>query len=109
MTLTNRCRSTRHRGTDRASEAAPDQSDGYSTRGEEMIATLQKLVHEGNVRRIFIDTENGTTLIEIPLLLGIRGGPHMEPVWAAAGALSQIATNLTIRVQREEAWPKYND
>jgi hypothetical protein len=81
-----------------------------ATRGDDdMVATLQKLVHEGNVRRIFIDDEDGTTLIEIPLLLGIRGGPHLEPVWAAAGALGRLASNLTIRVQLEEAWPKYND
>ena len=108
MTSANRCRSTRKRGSEHASEAAHDQ-DGHSARGDEMIATLQKLVHEGNVRRIFIDDEDGATLIEIPLLLGIRSGPHMESVCAAAGALSRMATNLTVRVQREQAWPKYND
>ncbi|MGH2446627.1 MAG: DUF4342 domain-containing protein [Candidatus Limnocylindria bacterium] len=107
MTSTNR--RTRDRGDVSASQAAPGQSNGHSSRGEEMIATLQKLVHEGNVRRIYIDSEEGTTLIEIPLLLGIRGGPRMEPVWAAAGALSQRETKLTIRVQREEAWPQYGD
>ncbi len=89
--------------------AAPGQSDAHSTRATEMVATLQKIVHEGNVRRIFIDDEHGRTLIEIPHLLGIRGGLHMDPVWAAARALSHVVTNLTVRVEREEAWPKYDE
>jgi len=37
------------------------------------VATVKELVHEGNIRRILIKNEEGKTLIEIPLTLGVVG------------------------------------
>ena len=43
------------------------------TTGEELLAKVKELVHEGNVRRIIVKDEEEKTLIEIPLTLGVVG------------------------------------
>lgn len=68
-------------------------------RGEELLAKVKELVHEGNVRRLIIKNEEGTTLIEVPLTMGVIGAVLL-PVWAAIGAIAALATDCTILVER---------
>lgn len=75
--------------------------DEFQVKGEELIAKVKELIREGNVRRIVIDNEEGKTLIEIPLTLGVVGALFL-PVFAAIGAIAAVVTNCTIRVQRKE-------
>jgi len=70
-------------------------------RGEEMLAKVKELVHEGNVRRLIIKNEEGTTLIEVPLTVGVIGAVLL-PVWAAIGAIAALATDCTIVVERRD-------
>jgi hypothetical protein len=79
-------------------------TDNFTTeeirlRGEEVLATVKELVHEGNVRRLIIKNEEGTTLIEVPLTVGVLGAVLL-PVWAAIGAVAALATDCTIVVER---------
>ena len=69
--------------------------------GDELLAKVKQLVHEGNVRRIIIKTEEGKQLIEIPLTVGVVGALLM-PTLAAIGALAAVVTNCTIEVERQE-------
>lgn len=69
--------------------------------GESLLAEIKRLLHEGNVRRIILKSEEGVTLIEIPLTLGVVGA-LLFPVWAAIGAIAALAANLTIVVERVE-------
>jgi len=71
----------------------------FQVKGEEMLAKVKELVREGNVRRIVIDNEDGRTLIEIPLTVGVVGALFL-PVAAAVGAIAAVITNCTIRVER---------
>lgn len=75
--------------------------DEFQVKGEELIAKVKELIREGNVRRIVIDNEEGKTLIEIPLTVGVVGALFL-PVFAAVGAIAAMVTNCTIRVQRKE-------
>lgn len=68
-------------------------------RGEELLAKVKELVHEGNVRRLIIKDGDGTTLIEVPLTVGVIGAVLL-PVWAAIGAIAALATDCTIVVER---------
>jgi hypothetical protein len=77
--------------------------------GAETVNRLRAVVREGNVLRIWIKDADGQTLIEIPRLLGIRGGGRVQPVMAAVGALASASGELTIEVAREAAWPPYED
>jgi hypothetical protein len=68
-------------------------------RGEELIATVKELVHQGNIRRITIKNREGKVLIEVPLSLGVVGA-LLLPTLAALGALAAIVSECTIVVER---------
>ena len=68
---------------------------------EEIQTTGEELVHEGNIRRITIQNEEGKTLIEVPLTLGVVGAVLL-PVWAAIGAIAALVADCTIVVEKVE-------
>jgi hypothetical protein len=82
-------------------EATKDRVQEFTVNGDQVVAKVKELVHEGNVRRLIIKNEQGTTLIEIPLTIGVIGAALL-PVFAAIGALAALATRCTIVVEREE-------
>jgi hypothetical protein len=85
---------------------APDTEQRHEYReewqvmGNQLLATVERLVHEGNVRRIIIKQE-GRTIIEIPLTIGVVGAV-LAPMLAAVGALGAVLTNCTMEVVRTE-------
>lgn len=82
-------------------------TEEFRVSGERVLAKVKELVHEGNVRRITIKNDDGKTLIEIPLTLGVIG-TVLLPVWAAIGAIAALAANLTIAVDRVDG-PVHGD
>jgi hypothetical protein len=68
--------------------------------GEKLLAKARQLVHEGNVRRIVIKNEDGRTIIEAPLTIGVVG-VVLLPLWAAIGAVAALVANCSIEVERE--------
>lgn len=71
----------------------------FRVKGEDLLARIKELLHEGNIRRIIIKNEDGISLIEVPLTLGVVGAV-LIPVWAALGALAALATSCTIVIER---------
>lgn len=69
--------------------------------GHDLLARIKALVHEGNIRRIIIKNEEGQSLIEIPLTVGVVGA-LLLPVWAAIGAIAAVAARLTVEVEKVE-------
>ena len=63
--------------------------------GEGLLARIKEIVHEGNIRRLIIKNDDGTTLIGIPVTLGVIG-IVLAPVWAAVGALAALLTECTL-------------
>ncbi|MCJ7695111.1 MAG: DUF4342 domain-containing protein [Anaerolineaceae bacterium] len=78
------------------------QYEEFRISGEEVIAKVKELLHEGNVRRLILKDEKGITLIEIPLTVGVIGAVLL-PVWAAIGAVAAMAAKLTLVVERKQA------
>ena len=74
-----------------------NRTQEFSVDGDQLLATVRELVHEGNVRRLTIKTDEGRTLLEVPLTIGAA----LLPVFAAIGALAALATRCTIVVERE--------
>lgn len=68
--------------------------------GEKVIAKIKELLHEGNVRHVVIKAEDGRTLIEFPVTVGVAGA-LLVPVWAAVGAIAAIVASCSIEVERE--------
>jgi len=84
-----------------APQAESTRSQEFKVSGDAVVAKLKELLHEGNIRRITIKNEEGKTLIEIPLTLGVAGALFL-PVWAAIGAIAALAANLTIVIEKVE-------
>lgn len=77
------------------------RTEEFHIDGEELLAKVKELVHEGNIRRLIIRNEAGTTLVEIPLTVGLAG-VALLPVWAAVGAIAALATDCSIIVERRD-------
>jgi hypothetical protein len=76
-------------------------TEEFSVTGEEILAKIKELIHEGNIRRIIIKDKEGRTLIEVPLTLGVVGA-LLVPVWAAIGAIAALVAEATIVVEKNE-------
>ena len=74
-------------------------TEDFKVKGEELLAKVKELIHEGNIRRIIIKNEEGQTLIEIPLTLGVVGAVLFTPL-AAVGAIAALVTDCTVTVER---------
>ena len=87
------------------SEGSKGRVEEMVVSGESVIATIKDLLHQGNVRRVSLQTEEGTALIEVPLTLGLAAGTAaalLAPVWAAIGAIAALVVKLKIVVERVE-------
>lgn len=77
------------------------RTEEFEVTGDQVVETVKRLAHEGNIRRITIKDTDGRSLIEIPLTLGVVGAVLL-PVWAAIGALAALVTRCTIVVEKLE-------
>ena len=76
----------------------------FKTSGDALVAKIKELVHQGNIRRIIIKNEEGHTLIEIPMTVGVIGGVISAvffPVIAAVGVIGAMVAHLTIVIERQ--------
>jgi len=79
-------------------------TEKYTVSGEELVAKVKKLIHEGNIRRVRV-IQGGRVLLEIPLSVGAPAaalGIMMAPVLAALGAFAALVTECTIEVEKVE-------
>ncbi|HET6746061.1 MAG TPA: DUF4342 domain-containing protein [Candidatus Limnocylindria bacterium] len=81
-------------------QAANERVQEFTVNGDEVLATVKELIHEGNVRRLIIKNEDGRTMLEVPLTVGVIGAALL-PVFAAIGAMAALATRCTIVVERD--------
>ena len=79
----------------------PVKTEEFRVSGDDIIARVKELVHEGNVRRIIIKNEEGHTVVEFPLTAGVIGAALL-PMYAALGAVLALAANYTIVVERRD-------
>jgi len=73
--------------------------------GNQLLEQLQKLIGEGNIRRLIIKDQSGRTLIEVPLTLGVVAGTTVAffaPFLAAVGAIAALVAQVRIIVERYE-------
>lgn len=84
------------------SDSKNTRQEEFKLNGAEIIKKIQELIHQGNIRRIIIKNEEGKTLIEIPLILGLVGAA-LAPVLAAVGAIGALVAKLTIVVEKTES------
>ena len=66
-------------------------------RGQELVARVKELIHQGNVRRIRVKNDEGHTVMEIPVTAGVVAA-IAAPVVTAIGAIAALAKDWTIEV-----------
>lgn len=76
-------------------------TEEFNVSGEQLIAKVKAIIHEGNIRRIIIKNEEGKTIVEFPMTLGVVG-VVLAPGLAALGAIAALVTKCTIVVEKED-------
>lgn len=82
-------------------EAEKTKKEEFKVSGEDVIRKVRELIKEGNIRRIIIKDEEGKTLAEFPLTIGVVGAALL-PFWAAIGAVAALVAKCTIVVERRD-------
>lgn len=77
------------------------RTEEFQVSGELLLAKIKELVNEGNIRRVIIKNEEGRSLIDVPLTIGVVGA-LLAPQLAALGAIAAMVTKGTIIVERVE-------
>jgi uncharacterized protein DUF4342 len=73
-------------------------TESFKVAADQLLAAVEKLLHEGNVRRVIIK-QHGRAIVEFPLTVGVVGAV-LAPVLAAVGALAAVLTDCTVDVER---------
>lgn len=85
---------------DSAASNSKVTTEEVNVSGEAVVGKVKELLREGNIRRIMIRNDEGKTLLEIPLTIGVVGA-LLVPQLAALGAVGALIANLNIRIERE--------
>jgi len=73
----------------------------FKVSGEQLLAKIKELIHQGNISRIIVKNDDGKVYLEIPVTVGLISALVL-PVLAAIGALAALAANFTIEVIKRE-------
>ena len=77
----------------------------FKVKGDDLLKSVKKILHEGNVRRVVIK-QGSKTVMEFPMTVGVVGA-LAAPALAALGAVAALLSECTIEVERDaEAAPK---
>ena len=69
--------------------------------GADLIDTLKRLLHEGNVNRIIVRDLGGKELLNLPVN-GIIAVTALIPILTAIGAVVVLAMDYTVLVERKQ-------
>jgi len=81
------------------------RTEEYVFSGDEIIAKIKELLHEGNVRRMTIYTDSGTVLLDVPLTIGLAGTAAavvLAPVLTTITMLAGVLLKIKVKVERIE-------
>lgn len=99
---------TNYDAPETATNAAPEgdgtQTEEFTVSANKLLGKVKDLIQEGNIRKLILRNESGSTLLEIPLNAGIAGVAALAvfaPVLVAVGALAALVTSVSITVVRE--------
>lgn len=71
----------------------------YKVQGKKVVGKIKQLVKEGNVRRIIVKNNKGTTLFVMPVTVGVIGAVLAAPL-VVIGAVAAMVTECEITVER---------
>lgn len=75
----------------------------FAVSGDKILTTVRGLVREGNVRRLTLVQEDGSTVLRVPLSVGpVRRAATvaMAPLLMLVGAITSVLSKITVVVER---------
>jgi hypothetical protein len=102
-TVPDGARVAERRGSSSEEQAMSDEAihtEEHRVSGERLVGRVKELIHQGNVRRIIVKNDDGQTILEIPLTLGVVGAV-LVPSLVALGAIAALAADYTVVIQKE--------
>jgi hypothetical protein len=82
------------------------RAEEFVLSGDQVVAKVKSLIHEGNIRRLTLQAGSGKTLLDLPLTVGLAGvvaGAIFAPTLLFIATLAAIFTRLKVTVERVEA------
>jgi hypothetical protein len=89
--------------TNTAQDTIKTFSEQINVAGNQLVARVQELIAEGNVRRLIIKEPNGRTLLEVPLTIGAVAGVGLAAFalpLVALGAIAALVAKVNIVIER---------
>ncbi len=74
-------------------------TEEHRVSGERLVSKVKEIIHQGNVRRLIVRNDEGHTILEIPLTIGVVGAVLL-PVLVALGAIAALASDYTLVVEK---------
>lgn len=74
----------------------------FWVKGNELVDKVKELIKKGNVTRVIIKSEEGKTLVEIPMTVGVVG-TVLAPTLAILGGIAALVTRCKVEVERPQA------
>lgn len=72
----------------------------FKVNGEDLLKKVKELIHEGNIRKISIDSKDGKQILSFSLTFGVIGAAILPPL-AVIGTLAALLTECTIKIERD--------
>ena len=67
--------------------------------GKELVETVKRIIHEGNVRRVVVRNPEARTILDIPVNAGVLGAVGF-PMIATLATIAVYAARYTLIVER---------
>ena len=81
-----------------------NRTEEHRVSGEGLVERVKELVRQGNIRRIIVKNDEGHTILEVPLTVGVVGAFFL-PLWVALGSIAALASHYTLVVEKREESP----
>ena len=81
-----------------------DSQEEFKINGPELLAKVKEIIEAGKARKIIIKNENGDSLLEIPLHVGVPVAALsviVAPVLVAVGAAAAFLTKCSVVVVKK--------
>jgi hypothetical protein len=77
------------------------RTEEFKVQGEQILTKIKELIRQGNIRRISVKNEEGKTLVDIPLTVGVVGA-LLLPQFAAVAVIVALLGNCRLVVEKTD-------
>jgi predicted regulator of Ras-like GTPase activity (Roadblock/LC7/MglB family) len=77
----------------------------FKVEAENLAEKVKELIREGNIRRVIVKGQDGKTLLDLPLTIGVVGA-LLAPQLAALGAIAALVSQATLVVEYDPEKPE---